>query len=367
MRRRELLVGGGVGIAVAGAGCLGVVDIVGSDEDEGEDHGTAPIIADGVACYGREDGFLYGVDLEEERERWRFDTGAPMNISVTGADGVVYAGNLDGRLSAVEIETGSERWSIESGSGIVSGVLFTPVVADNVVYFGSHVNGFSAVDAGSGVVDWEFDPHLRPYFLSAPFSFSSAIDDDVAYFGAGDELYGVDVESGTQVARFEAAGSVSTPTVADGVLCAGGGRTLHALDLADWTERWRVELGDKLWFPRIADDAVYAPSDDGTLSVVELGSGEVRWRFEADAEVHTPPVFTDDAVVFGSHDGNLYAVERTTGRERWRFRVGAGAHFPGVAAAPTLVDDVVYLAVPGHTLVGLEAETGEEQFRLEHA
>lgn len=367
MRRRELLIGGGVGFAAAGAGCLGVVD-GGSDGYGGaEDHGTAPVIADGMACYGREDGFLYGVDIVEGRERWRFDTGAAMNVSVSGAAGVVYAGNADGRLLAVEVESGAERWSIESGSGIVSDVLFTPVVSDGVVYFGTHVNGFSAIDAESGDVQWTFDPHLRPYFLSLPFSFGSAIVDGVAYFGAGGVLYAVDAETGTAVGSFEAAGSVSTPTAADGVLCIGGGEHLHALDLDGLTERWRVDLGEKVWFPRIADDAVYAPDDGGTLSAVGVDAGDVRWRFEGDGELHTPPVFTDDTVIFGSHDGNLYAADRATGRERWRYDVGEGAHFPGVAAAPTLVDDVVYFAAPGHTLVGVDAETGDEQLRIVHA
>lgn len=95
-------------------------------------------------------------------------------------------------------------------------------------------------------------------------------------------------------------------------------------------------------------------------------SGEELWRFETDGELHTPPVFSDEKVYFESHDGQLYAVDRQTGDERWRFNVGERADFAGVAAAPTIVDDIVYVAAPGYTLIGINAATGTERMRISH-
>lgn len=48
-----------------------------------EDHASAPIIADGVANVGREDGNLYAIDMVTRQERWRFRTKDRVLLSPT--------------------------------------------------------------------------------------------------------------------------------------------------------------------------------------------------------------------------------------------------------------------------------------------
>lgn len=365
MKRRDVLIGGGVGVAAALAGCLDVV--TGNEQDEGgENHGGAPVVADGVAYYGREDGLVYAVDLEDGSERWRFDTGAEINLSIAGADGVVYAGNTDGDLLAVDMAAGEEVWRVEPEGWFPGGELFTPEVVDGVVYYGTKRDGLAAVDADTGDEMWAFDPASRILIWKRAISFNSAIIDGVVYVGVGDVLYGLDTATGEQRRRFETAGTTSSPTTGDGIVCVGGDSEVHALDLDSWTERWRVDTGDKVWFPTVRDGTVYVPNDGGVMTALAVESGETLWEFETGGELHTPPAFTDDAVLFGSHEGFLYAVDRETGEERWTFSVGEGADFAGVAAAPTVVDDRAYLAAPGLTIVGIEVASGEERVRHTH-
>lgn len=262
--------------------------------------------------------------------------------------------------------TGEEAWSVEPEGWFPAGDLFTPEVVDGVVYYGTEIGGFSAVDADTGVEIWSVDPFSKLALWKRGFSFTSPVADGVVYFGLGGTLFAVDAATGEERNRFDAAGHTSSPTVADGVVCVGGGGELHALDVDGWTERWRVDTGDKIWFPTIRDGAVYVPNNGGVFTVLDVESGEKRWQFETGGELHTPPVFTDEAVFFGSHDGTLYDVDRHSGREQWQYAVGEGADFAGVAAAPTVVDDLVYVAVPGLTLVSIDVATGEEQVRLTH-
>lgn len=176
----------------------------------------------------------------------------------------------------------------------------------------------------------------------------------------------MDVASGDERGRFDAAGRTSSPTTADGLVCVGGGGVLHGLDAADMTEQWRVAVGEKIWFPAAEGDAVYVPDESGTFAVVDLDTGRTRWTFDAGGALHTPPPFTDSTVYFGSHDGSLYAVDRDTGDERWQYFVGEGGDFEGVAAVPTVHEGLVHLAAPGHTLVALDAETGDVRSAVSH-
>lgn len=366
MERRQFLVGSGSVLATTVAGCL---DVVSGDEPEhGEDHTSAPVIVDGIAYYGREDGYVYAVDLYARQERWRFDAGSPITLSVARDDDNIFAATDAGLVCAIDMQTGDEIWTVESSPSMLGvDMLFSPVVADDVVYFGNNDGRFYAVEAASGDVEWVFETDWWPFFWRQSVSFSCAVEDDRVYVSGGHHLYEIDTTTSEERRRFDTDGFASPPATGDGTVCVGGKRRLYALDLDTWDERWSVDIGGTIRFPVVIGGTVYAPNDDGTLSAVDLASGEVQWRFETGGGFHTPPVFSDANVFFGSHDGYIYGLDRTTGEKRWRYRVGEGATFAGVAATPTVVDDRVYVGAPGHTLVAVDADTGDEQMRFAHA
>lgn len=360
MKRRDVLVGAATGAATVLAGCLG------GEGNGGDDHGTMPVIDDGVAYYGREDGFIYAVDLEDQRERWRFDTGGRINFGGTAADGLFYTSNLNGRVYAIEMASGTPAWHFDTdGGGLFSGDLFVPVHDGGVLYFAN--NGtFYAVDATTGRVRWTAEAAWTPLFWRWSSSFQSAVSDGLVYFCAGHDIHVVEVATGDELARLDTGGSASSPTVADGRLYVGAGSHLLALDTDELTERWRVDTGGKIWFPVRHGDAVYVPNDAGTLSAIDAESGDIRWQYSTDGNLHSPAAVGDQTVVFGSHDGYVYAVDRDTGTERWRYEVGPGDAYEGMDATPTVVEDRVYFATLDRTLVALELKTGAEQARIQH-
>src|SRR5512144_303438 len=60
---------------------------------------------------------------------------------------------------------------------------------------------------------------------------------------------------------------------------------LHAYD-AEGTRLWDLQAGGRFEAPpRIDGDSVYVGSSDGRLYAVELGTGKLRWKYQANEEV----------------------------------------------------------------------------------
>lgn len=157
-----------------------------------------------------------------------------------------------------------------------------------------------------------------------------------------------------------------------------------------WTNddyRWRIELpGMGFSSPVVWDDRVYVTSGDekeGTQIVqsIDARTGETVWerRFEADAykkhrlnsyATSTPALDKDRIyVTWGGPKGStVAALERRTGRELWRYDLGPFVALHNFGASPMVIDDVVVVLNDQdkrHTLVALDAVTGEEKWKTD--
>ena len=147
-------------------------------------------------------------------------------------------------------------------------------------------------------------------------------------------------------------------------------QTVHALDASSGRERWSFSPTD-WWLEVLAVEngiAYVATADDvleetgETLYALAVDDGEPRWS----ASIGDPreAVLTDDAVYVAS-TGRTYAVDRADGSERWDRP--AEEIFTTLAA----VDGTVVYAIDSETegryseLLGLDAVTGEEQWRFD--
>jgi len=71
-------------------------------QTEGRQMYSSPVVAEGVVCFGDNDGNLYAVDINTGQQKWMFKTGdRMMYVSPAIADGVVYFVCDDGNLYAV--------------------------------------------------------------------------------------------------------------------------------------------------------------------------------------------------------------------------------------------------------------------------
>jgi len=159
---------------------------------------SPPAIGDGVVYFGRYDDALYAVDSNTGNGKWRFYADGPAISTPAVANGVVFFVGGNGILYAVDARMGQEVWRFESikGGGTFNPV--APVVAGEVVYFGSHNDRtLYAVDVVTGEEKWHFG--IGGVVYSAP-----VVSDGTVYFVSNDGfLYAVDAETGEGKWRLE--------------------------------------------------------------------------------------------------------------------------------------------------------------------
>lgn len=137
---------------------------------------SSAAVADGRVFFGARDGYLYALDASTGALLWRFNHEVSWVISGPAVAGdLVFAGSSDGRfVQAVDVATGDERWRKPTSSA-----WFSPVIAENIVYFGDAAGTIHAIDRASGEYAWKqtFAGSLRG---------SALLTDSLIVVGAGD-------------------------------------------------------------------------------------------------------------------------------------------------------------------------------------
>ena len=134
---------------------------------------------------------------------------------------------------------------------------------------------------------------------------------------------------------------------------------LRALD-PDGTLLWTADAGGRFQAPaRIDGDAVYVGSADGKLYALELATGKVRWRYDAQQEVGTTPVVAGDLVLAMTLQDTLVAVDARTGAWKWHHRRESKEGFTVHGAAGVQVSGGLAVgAYSDGTIAALDLATG---------
>ncbi len=238
------------------------------------------------------------------RVKWKFPTGAPVIASPVIADNVIYFGGDDHNVYAVDATSGRQIWKTTTRGPVPC----TPAVMDDVVYVNSYDGKFYALDAKTGAVKWKFSSEGERRF-------------------EGKGLHGGEPKNQTIADAFDV--YLSSPVVADGTVYFGSGDTnVYALDAASGSVRWKFKTGDVVHAsPAYADGVVYVGSWDSYFYALDGKSGREKWRFHAgeDPLIHnqvgfqSSPAIVEGVVYTGCRDAQLYALEAATGKLKWKF------------------------------------------------
>jgi outer membrane protein assembly factor BamB len=123
---------------------------------------------------------------------------------------------------------------------------------------------------------------------------------------------------------------------------------------------WTMETGAPFEAPaRFDGDTVYVGSNDGRLYAVELATGKLRWKYDAQQEVGTTPIVAGDLVLVMTLQDTLVAVDARTGAWRWHHRREGREGFTVRGAAAVVVSGALALgAYSDGTIAALELATG---------
>ena len=212
---------------------------------------TPPAVNDEVVTLVSQSGTLHIVDTNTGNLRLDYSMVSISNGSPAMLGNLVYSADEAGGIRAVDWRKRvvpfekSARWmrtqlfiwgmvnSIPPQKGFVwadrvrgAGFSSTPVVANGVLYIGSHGKELLAFDAESGERLWEFD-------TDAPILASASVAGNTVYVGDSDgNLYAVDGETGKLAWRFKTGARIdAAPAIANGVLfLTSRDGTLYAIE-----------------------------------------------------------------------------------------------------------------------------------------
>ena len=196
------------------------------------------------------------------------------------------------------------------------------------------------------------------------------VADGVMYFGCNDHnLYALYTENGTEKWRFATGSMVySAPAVWNGIVYFGStDQMIYAVNVADGSLRWKVhtnstwDSGIGMSAPVVTGGTVYIVSFDKNLYAINADTGVVRWKYPylpVAGETGCSPAVANGVVYFGDINHAFYAVNTADGTEKWRYN-GTSTTSSSPPPVPVLSDGILYAAGPGpHNITALYANTG---------
>ena len=357
----------------------------------GEVH-SSPAVANGMAYFGSDDEHIYALDAYNGQERWKVKTGGMVRSSPAVKDGVVYVGSGDFILYALNGADGREKWQSKTlgyfveldrkgiccdeylktdlqGTGTLNylemqysiispGIISSPVISGNAVFFGTNYYYVYAVYNDTGKVAWSY---------RTPSSVSSApvLDKgNLLLLTDGDSLISMPARSNEREnwrahLGVSSAGSIAVSDEAifvDGAEFAqheGEGRTpMRAISTLTGDTLWTFHIPqDTVGYTgavAIADGLVYFAVGKH-LFAVDAKSGGLRWQYNSRAPITVPPSVAEGVVYIGDNEGRLYAVEAVSGREKWAHKA-----CDDITTAPTIADGHVYFGCKDGYLYALK-------------
>ena len=115
---------------------------------------STPATWKGVVIVGSSDHYIYGLDAETGLLKWKVKTEKAVLGSPLIHRGTAYIGGSDGVFRALDVLTGKQKWNFNGVKGYVSTL---PTYYQNLIIFGSWGNGFYALNAQSGELEWEWN------------------------------------------------------------------------------------------------------------------------------------------------------------------------------------------------------------------
>jgi outer membrane protein assembly factor BamB len=305
--------------------------------------------------------FVRAIDLETEREIWRYPAEADRNTTfyappAVSEDGVVILGGYDQRVYA--LTTGSSRpeaiWIFEQATDRIIG---GPAISGDTVLVPSADHRLYALDLNNGQPVWAQPFESDHALWSAPL-----IDGEIIFLTSLDHsVYALELDSGKLLWENDLGSAISdTPSLSNGLLLCGTFEgLLYALEKETGREVWRFEAGAAIWGNPIVDDGVvYVADVDGHAYALDLERGTELWSQVLSSSASTSPITNDSKVFFVSEKGAVEAFSKSEGDPSWP----ASASLLGrLLADPILVADELFVPVMDNeecVIFGVDTETG---------
>jgi|GEM_PF-2510547 len=329
-------------------------------------------------------------------------------LTITGVaaqtpNNLIYVSNYTGKqlIQALDASTGEVKWSRDGFEGRVQGALS---LVSGTLYFSTEQYLY-AVDASNGNTRWRF---------SAGSAASPVVLNNVVYFGSNDgKIYAVNTSNGTKKWDRQVAAPVSAGVIIHenvlfvGTLApsGGGGGTFYAVNISDGSVKWqrgtyggsmntRAQIaGNNVYFggsvglhvlnkhngsghegliaysfrqvqnssPIVHENHVFALFGGSEFSRVDVPSDAALWTHNLGSSGNNASPVLAGNTIFISGQNRVYALNKGNGNVTWSFQ---GTNFN--SRNVTYANDIIYVADnkgSSSELLALNAGNGSVIFR----
>ncbi|MDB5438209.1 MAG: dehydrogenase [Caulobacteraceae bacterium] len=334
-------------------------------------HVTAPPVAAAGRIYVMDAAAgVRALDAHTGATVWRVNLQPKLRYDTKGyGGGVAYA---DGKLyvtsgfrfvAALDAATGKVIWRTTTDGPIHS----APTVGGGRVFAIDNDNQLLAVNAGTGLVEWNYAGLSDPARILAASSPALVDDTVVAAFSSGEVVRlraatGAEIWQPTSIARAVRTSAINEirdiagrPVVYQGKIYASGhSGVTAAADLVTGDINWSLPIAS-ITTPWAAGDALFVTSQAGQVICISRTNGDIYWIRDLNAgakpkdrALWTGPVLASGRLIVASSKGRAVALDPKTGVIQKTIRIGGSA-----LISPIAVGGMVYIVTDQARLVAI--------------
>ncbi|WP_435174003.1 PQQ-binding-like beta-propeller repeat protein [Gordonia hongkongensis] len=256
-------------------------------------------------------GRIEAFDLVEGELRWRADTRAAVKCTPAVTRNLVVVTDVSGDLTAVDRGTGECRWQVPSPDPYRRFVWGTPVVAGDLVYYGTP-SDLRAVDLATGELVWQrtdLAPHHNLLNHAAPLVVGDLLV--IGFWPTPDHPMALDARTGGDVWTRTSAAPSSVQSVSTRLLVLGTATYDHVRDL------------------------VVLPAHSHTIAV-DRADGTLRWRASHPGGFNpATPLVTERGYAIAISGHGIRMLDPDTGDTIWDTPIRGAAPFPMASYSKT--------------------------------
>ncbi|MBN1233055.1 MAG: PQQ-binding-like beta-propeller repeat protein [Candidatus Coatesbacteria bacterium] len=286
---------------------------------------------------------------------WRYRTNGDIESSPVVSNNIVYFGSNDRNFYALNAQNGNRIWSIQIGTAILS----RPFVKDGIVYYAGSGPLFivRAHNANSGTMIWEYETTGNNY--SSP-----VVSNGILYVGSNDKyLYALNASNGSLKWKYLSEAEVGSPCIweTQGLVFFGirkhteEMKSLYALDALTGRFSWSYDTRSYVYDPFFSNGNIFSASTSYGVFANNATNGSLIWSsyFGYPKYIFSNPVVSDGLVIFGCDDNIVHALDEKTGVQKWFYNTGSDIH-----SDPFVKDKVVYINSLNQYLYALDIKDG---------
>jgi len=303
--------------------------------------------------------------------KWKFKTEGRIVYPPVIANNIVYFGSRDGYIYAVSTE-GEALWKYNMGQG---GMYHSLTYKDGRIYAGFWTQPYALIilDAQTGQSMGKLETGEV-----ADLPLTVTVDNNFIYVNTDEmdlqntpvfslpttliSFMAISIESGEIAWKIPLEGTLSAPAAIfkDSLyISTSNENRIYSLDKLTGNINWKYELMDNtLSSPVIEEDKIFINDKSGYIYCIDREKATLNWRYKFDTGTY-PALAVSKGVVFtGGEDGYLYAFDSKNTELKWKYKT-----YKPIAANAVIGNGCVYIGSLDDYLYILDEETGKVLWR----